>query len=433
MRFTVSSCARRSLAVVSLLWPAASLARAGEVWVVAPSGGQFTSIQEAIDAASSGDIILLRPNPAGYAPFDVSGKSLAILSDAEEARLVLGEMSVRDLGAKGMCALSWLSTNGQGFQSRGLFASNCLGAVRVQESSFVALGNPVPTLDKGIQAAECADFVLFHVLSVGGGWGSTTHPGTGGQGLSASTSTIHAIASELRGGKGGSGNDDEGQNGGGGGNGLMLLSGLASCVDSNLIGAAGGEGEPGDGGTFGCEDGGNGGAGGNGAYLFTQLGLTTKIRHTGSTMQGAPGGSGAQSFCGGSSGSPGPDGLPVRIFGAGTEVALGSPARYLTAKTIVRESQFLQVRAKGQVGDQVWLRIERFVPNMGSLAAPQLAKHSFLGVIPAGGVLVHLLTVPELGPGVEGRILRLNPLFIDGVGASHSAPDFVSVVVDSAF
>ena len=81
----------------------------------------------------------------------------------------------------------------------------------------------------------------------------------------------------------------------------------------------------------------------------------------------------------------------------------------------------------------MWMCIERFVPHMGALAAPQLARHTFLGVIPSSGVLLHSITVPELGPGVEGRILRLHPLFVDGGGTSHGAPDSVSVVVDSAF
>ena len=35
-------------------------------WIVAPAGGDFTVIQDALDVAAAGDTILVREDPAGY-------------------------------------------------------------------------------------------------------------------------------------------------------------------------------------------------------------------------------------------------------------------------------------------------------------------------------------------------------------------------------
>ncbi|TAJ24609.1 MAG: hypothetical protein EPO68_01225, partial [Planctomycetota bacterium] len=78
--------ARRSTVLVSTLAALAASAHAAQVWVVGPTPGpgiDFTSVQAAVAAASSGDVILVRPALAGtYAgELTLGAKALTIVAD----------------------------------------------------------------------------------------------------------------------------------------------------------------------------------------------------------------------------------------------------------------------------------------------------------------------------------------------------------------
>ena len=62
-------------------------------------GVDFSSIQAAVDAASDGDVILVRPQLGGtaYAPFDLRGKALAIVGDGRGSVRVRGASTIREV------------------------------------------------------------------------------------------------------------------------------------------------------------------------------------------------------------------------------------------------------------------------------------------------------------------------------------------------
>ncbi len=413
----------------------AVVAHAGEVWVVAPSGGDFTTIQAAVNAASDGDIVLVRP-AASYPAFHVSGRSLAIVSSNATVRTILGEVRLEAVPAGGLCTLSFLSAKGAASGASGVSLSSCEGAVRLQSCNAVSnsIGNGlyVPH-SPGLRVESCSQTALFAVQAAGGSYSTQSVPTPGGHGLVSSNSTVHVLGGQFSGGKGGQGDSDDGDDGGAGGHGILVDGGLLSALGAGCRGGQGGHGEMSDSEVLGCPPGGNGGPGGHGVQVQGLAGSQATLRYEACLFLGGAGGGGAISLCGGPMGSPGSAGQPTKALGLTSLVDLGPVVRYLTASTIVRENQALQLVARGAAGDQVWVRVERFAPIAGSRAVPQLAKPIFLGTIPASSVLAVTWPVSELGPGVEGRIVRLSPTFKDPSGSNFSAPDFVSVLVDSGF
>jgi hypothetical protein len=112
MEVPVKPVLRKSWLGCALLLTAAPAAWGQGVHVVAGDGsGDFLQLQQAVDAAADGDVILVRPHTGRYAATVIAGKALTIVGDGA-VRPLLEEVTVSDLAAGQAVRLRFLDLEG---------------------------------------------------------------------------------------------------------------------------------------------------------------------------------------------------------------------------------------------------------------------------------------------------------------------------------
>jgi hypothetical protein len=236
-----------------------------------------------------------------------------------------------------------------------------------------------------------------------------------------------------------------------GGAGMRVLQSTAAVYDCTLIGGRGS-----DGSTMLFSDGGNGGDGcrSESSELFAS--------HM--TFQGGQGGDGVQllawttpgsggdglaqyggiarvispSASGGMAGM-GPMGYPGQPISPGVITLPVTFRQTLVSQDPIREGSTLNVVLAGQPGDKVVLAVTPYTSSTFNAAwnGQQLfpAGTAFLrcGTISAGGSLSKLLTIAELGPGVQARTYQAQALFAGTDGYRVLGTPVSLVVLDSAY
>lgn len=404
-----------SRALACALFASASLApfaSAQTVFVVSRFAGPgvfSTEIQPAVDAASDGDIVVVRPAPfPGYAGFTVAGKSLVVTSDGTGATNVGGGATITGIGAGQFVVLRGLILFGLG-PSLPLVVHQCDGAVWLEDDVIhTLLGfGPATTV---VQAAS----VLIQRSTM---FGAATNDGgvvTAWPGLAASNCTLALFDVETTGG-----NSFNGPQAQPGAPGLLLDGAVLYASGSDL-------------------------KGGKGATFW--LDAANPLHGT----QGGPGlllGNGAVADllgCGlvGGAGGPGiPPGRPGEsIGGSGANTLAGSP-RHFEATSPVLEGAFTTWRFQGDPIELVGVLISfapapTAAPVVPGLSAPLLVDLAgvlpiFVGVTDAGGGLVENFPIGELPPGMRGAVLYVQSFFL-GPFAGALGPAAVLVILDSA-
>lgn len=200
-------------------------------------GSDHLTIQAAVDAASSGDVILVAAG--AYAGFTIRDKSLSVVGDVAADARVLGGIRVQDVAAGGHVLLANLTVSGSGLPGpaslAGLEVADCAGAVRVDgctlaggssprqrgvhvraaaDVSFVACrlhgastnqSSLYPRPD-ALEAVEGSHVTLYECFALGGdgllpGCGSSAM--SGGHGADLHGSTLYAAHSWFQAGRGG--------------------------------------------------------------------------------------------------------------------------------------------------------------------------------------------------------------------------------------
>lgn len=368
----------------------------GGVIVVASDGsGDFPSIQEGVDAAADGDVVLVKPG--SYVSFTVDGKGVSVIGDgdfpgevdvlATGGTIVMGSGSghtvVKNVPAGKQAVL-------RNMDLQGLEVRDCAGAVWIE----IIYSH---TIAPAVRIENCA-----RVDTSGGGWlGPSAIGGAsglgGGNGLEVIASAVTMRETVCGGGKGSAGFVDA--------TGSIVIPASpgfigVKAIDSTIVAVLGhfGGGVGGDGAkgatSAQCTPGAEGGPG----YDFVNSTV-----HLWKVMQtGGAGGSGATAgICG--QGAHGPPGIAT----GGSVVSDESAGKSLELDSPVRELETTQVEISGKGGDTAIVFVDTrlstgpalWTPGLGTLQlTPSMI---FVGVFPltsANGSFS--VTLPPLAPGI---------------------------------
>jgi hypothetical protein len=389
----------------------AATARPNVIVVDAGGGGNFTSIQPAVDAAVDGDTLLVKTGT--YGAFVVGDKSLVIVGDASASVEVLGAARVQSLSALKTVVIENVTASGApgtAPNAYGLYLSNDAGHVRIENCHFTgaATSSGGNGFD-GVRVEFCNEVGLTRVTSVGGS--APSFPSSccnyeSGAGLRASSSTVTIYRSTLRGGNGESAGFSA-PNGGSGGDGCAASGTNLFFSGSSCIGGNGGQAGPPAFGAF-------GGDGGDGVHLSS--GSVCYLLENVETG-GAPGPASPLDPLNTSPGEAG-----VARFGTMFIDFTGS-SRRMNSPSPVRENTTFNLTFTGTPGEQVALVVSNEADYVFKLPWKGVflvkALHPMLsvpvGTIPPGGTLTVPWGAPDLG-GQPSKVLHTQPVFIDAQG-----------------
>ncbi|MED6335248.1 MAG: hypothetical protein VYE81_07590, partial [Planctomycetota bacterium] len=405
---------RLAITCTTVLLPL-SAAGATDVWVVDQyGGGDFTTIQPAVDAAADGDSVIVRTGD--YPGFAVNAKGVAVVADAGAAVALQGSIQVENLPNGSVVHLAGLKVLASGHAdvtlNCGLYLENNQGPVRGFDCTFVgASGYPWPANDdtgrEGGVFVNNTDVAFTHCTFTGteGRWiyNCCDYGDDGGNGVYSEGTAVAFYDCTLQGGKGG----DSGWGGtGGAGCELFDVGGLFGLFASGSA-FRGGEGGVGEDYIYGP-----GGAGGDGLIVHPQ----SHARLTNCVFEGGPGGT---SFITGPDGPPG-----QQTSGGGTFYLYQGPARSTSVRGMWWEGASLPLSVGGEPGDRVFLvastQTDFFFQEAlsGTWLVPHLGFASVIpaGIIDASGILEVELDGFDLGPGDEASSLYVQAICIDTNG-----------------
>lgn len=391
----------------------ASTTMGQETWIVdffgAPDA-HFGTIQEAVDAASDGDTILVRPGGL-YEGFSVVDKALVITAELG-GRIdveIPDSIEVRDLAAGKTLVL-------RGFGPELVFApadvpptlvaQDCDGTLWLEDCSFGLLGG-VTTAGAGVSLTNCFSVVAIDCQFLGG------------PGVELVSSGLHLFTSEITGyaigGASGAARP-----------GLALDGAFTFATGCTITGSIGGI----DPGAVPCaEDGGPGVSMSNASELYTQDcaitgGFANFIYY--------------QAICV-SLGNPtlGSQGPSIQMDPASTAVSLPGTSHTYRTTPVARDGGSLTRTFRGEPGETVYFFESDatepvFYPFLnGSTLTPMGTSFSVLGPLDASGVLVQ--DVPaSLGLATTNRTSFEQAVFVDGGGVSFAGSGATTVVLDAS-
>ncbi len=365
----------------------------GAVWVVDDDGGvgvDAVSIQTAVDGASNGDVILVRPGD--YDGFDVMGRGLHIVADGIGVA-VNGAIVVEGQGLSNPLVLRGLSLGSTGLidlrtSSGRLWIEDCTASgaslSTCQSAAFIRCAFASSTTVSGMRSFKSKGFVLETSVSSGDGVPGALDdklgiPLPGGQG-------VHGLRLD--------GNDE-----------IFASASAFSAGD-------GGDGLDPDGMGNGCSSGGTGGFG------ISVFGTTSLVHAQQSTFAGGIGGAAG---LGCAAGGPGGE---LQAFPPGQNPidVVGKVPRSLVANSPVREGGVLTIDVDAEPNDTLFLLFgfeqqHVFLPGLaGALLIGNFAVTAGSFAVPASGELSLPIVVPDLGPGIESVTVFLGGGFIGAGG-----------------
>lgn len=427
---------RTSLFALLLVALVPSALASSNVHVVAPSGAPYTQIQPAIDASMDGDVVLVKEG--SYAAFTIVDKAVAVVADTGQP-VRATQASITGLAVGRDVLLHRLRLDATGLAATGLQVSSCAGSVRVQASRVEG-----GTARIGMAVGSSPDVAAIDCVVLGGNGVvfSVAPDRNGGVAVDLASSQIALYGGELRGGVGASH-----CNAGSGGDALRLVASYGFAGDALLVGGQGGASIALSGGSpqtwpF-------SGHGGDGAQVGAGAGVPSRLEHLADQFVAGAGGS-VDQVCGSCACELtvccfpdwGGNGAPILVgTGHSADALPGSAPRLELATNPVREQGQVHLTFFGQPGDQVSLLASlhtSFNPQ-GTLKGVLLVQRQgaplaqMVGTIGASGMLAVGWPVPELGAGVEARIVHLQAVHRNAAGHSALGNAVQVVELDSAF
>ncbi len=430
----------RDLALVAtlVLSSLASSASAGVIVVNAAGGGQFTSIQAAVNAAVDGDTLLVKSGT--YAGFTITDKTLTVVADTSASVQVQGMVLVQLLAVTRSLTLCGLIITGNGGNAL-VLASNS-GEVRIQDCFLYGAngdgypGNTCPLTGNtegraaAFLGASSGGIVFARCVMTGGNapnaldWCCCDDGKPGGIGLDVSNCRVALFDCLVFGGRGG----NQGCLGGSGGHGCRVQTqGSGGYAGISISGSTLHGGDGGIGNNFQC---GGGGAGGHGLVLLA--GTQAWLLHD--TLQGGSGGTGY--------GAPGTGLYGAAISGPGVHVDFGvSTHLMLQMPSVARESTIIPLTFIGPAGSSMWLMKSSsspFLPMPGwrgvLLTDTNRWDFQWLGRMPAGSSQYQInYFVPTLPAGVDAERRYFQTFLVDPNGNVQLGNLSVLTILDSAY
>jgi hypothetical protein len=399
-------------------------ANAAVLIVSTSAPGAFPTIQSAVDAASDGDTIVVRPG--FYLGCEIVDKALTVAMEIppSASNLIVGRIAIRNLAAHKTVVLNQMKVN----QSQpsgsfdeagaGLFIDHCAGAVRVQAATFGAAKGTATHVNgyPAILVIDSPNVELLRVTATGGvGYGVSCADDfsidgfPGGQALRFSGSHIVAHECIFTGGKGG----DVCLYAGDGGAAVLDVTGYALLSGCVVTGGQGGNADdffgpqgliPGDGGPALHVVGGQ---------VVDIIGSSLAGGQGGHTIFGSSGGFGAQG--------------PISV-GSGSVNVTPFPARALSVTPVAKDNASTTVLLGVPGGESVFLFLSAQGgtlvpgPQLVPLALGTLIGPVDLGVMPPGGSQAIVIGNPGLPPGVDGIGIHLQAVTSGPTGYALTGP-----------
>jgi hypothetical protein len=362
--------------------------------------GLGSNLQQAIDAAFEGDILIVQGGP--YSSLHIDGKSLTVLVDAGHEVVVNAPLVVRNLAA-GQTVLV------RGFQKildvtpAGHRILDNAGTVWIEDCKLTLGGLPLASFAaQSVRIANSDAVVLADCLVT-----SDQIFATDVGGLAAEQSAVALFGCELLGGKGAPG-AGLGATLGTGGVAARVTGGFMHLERCTVKGGTGANGILGYNPVTGavvCSD---GSAGGHGLVVD---GAGTLVEAVASEIAGGPGGAAGGAGC-----SPGTDGLASLILGGALQTPpCPAPALAVEPSPAIGGSTTVTVAVSGSPGDLAAViygppLFLALAPACGvALAIP--AHHQFLGVVDAAGGVAFSFVPPAYVPGLGQTVLLQAAVF----------------------
>lgn len=425
-------------ALTAVAWLASPALAFQSVHVV--SGGSGSALQDAIDAAASGDTVLV--HGGSFSAASIQGKSLTLIAEPALGTQV-GIVAIGALAANQRCVVAGLDVVPSA-TSPAITVIGCSGSVRLEGLCAVAAAN---SSSDGLVVAASTDVAcVASQLSAGS---QIPSPGPNptpsfapGRGVVCQSSQLALYDCTV---SGGDGQSDHFINtffatSGAGVGGSALECDASSTVLASRSSFSGGEG--GLGRALACvhlpcglapTPGANGGAG----VLAAAGANVTVLDCVAQGGAGGSGGSGGQccpqtTWPNGANGTPGAaeQGAVTHLAGAGTT---------LVAPSAVRVGNPVALSVLGTPGDTIFLAVSsqtRFAFDpfySGVFLFGPAARRSSFGLVPGSGVLNVSIPVGTLPSGAQSAVRYLQVLARDPSGQLRLGSPAILTVLDPAF
>ena len=386
-------------AALALVAPAQSV-----LVVQADGGGDYATLQAAIDAAVTGDTILARPGQ--YAGFTIDGfltgpRDVTLVGDGPGVEVV-GSAIVRNVAAPSHVTLKGLQLMPESGTPLELWDST--GLIRIEDCEVEPmlpppLGDLIPASGQyGARIESCLSVTVSDCRIRCGQYSGNF----GGHGLYSVASKVYLFDSDVSGSLVYHGVDV--------GAGLRAVDSYVRASGGSFVGANGVNGSEVDVGLWiTCTDGADGGPGVH--FEGTTLLKHALVTHDTGIHGGAGGWPGGEAC---SAGDPGPDSILVGV--KHSELDLAWPARSYDITSPVRAGEVGTFTFEGTPGELCWAMFALAPATVtapgftGVLALDDPLKPIYLGAVPASGVLQKPIVV-SLPPGMDYALAYEQGLF----------------------
>jgi hypothetical protein len=385
------------------------------VWIVGP-GGDFDQVQDAVDVAQNGDLILVHSGQ--YWPVTIDNLAVDIIADLNCAVTILGGVDVSNLSASQTVVIAGIDLFADPpFEGNAVNLVNNQGSLRLEHCALETTVVYHSHAAHGAYIDQCDDVAFTHCSVTGGKdeyWDFSA-----GHGVKANLSTIALYESDIQGCDGVNGGGYYGADGHDGGDGFNGTDVHLFASGCSFIGGDGGDGVD----ASANNEAGDGGDGGAGVHL--QLGNPlSKYFSLDCQCLGGKGGEGGDGYIWPPYYPPGEDGDDGASIVAPYELNFDGIAHDFHLTTPVRENQLMQVSMEGDPGNyaSIFLGFDTdtklFYSFRGQflLSVNPMPLLVYFGQLDTGGQLTASIPIPDLGPGFEFVKIYLQSYFWNSMG-----------------